>query len=354
MKKVLLVNEGNSGNLGDQLINYSLQRILSDSLTNQYKVHWHSYSFVDNENNTTTEIDERKFTKIDKIKSKIGQTFLYKSIARRKWLEHNKNKIKKLMSSDYDILLIGGGQLLNSSWLYPYLFTKWIKLFKGKKIATIAIGIGKGLNIFDKQIVNKALSECQAITVRDLYSKKIVEEKFNQKCKLIPDPVLLISNFIKTEKNSNYAIILPASFENVYLRYNTKLDEAEYLDVWVKKIEDYLKYHAKIIVSITDIIQDVKVFNQLKTMYSTHHNVEFILPNNAIHLVELIGSSELVYSARMHALIIGLSYNINCEVMEISPKLKDFKKQYIENHNFKIEDTKVEVMSKLEQILVEL
>ena len=58
----------------------------------------------------------------------------------------------------------------------------------------------------------------------------------------------------------------------------------------------------------------------------------------------------------MHALIIGYSYLCNCEVYEVSNKLKTFKKEVIDNKKISIDvlkkliDNQIGIIKKIEHI----
>lgn len=339
MKKILIVNEGVSPNLGDQLINVAIQKILKEEFALDIQIDFHSYS-LSNENIKKRSINESTMLSFSRIKRYVAKSILYRYYARKKWLKLKSNLFSQIRVDDYDILMIGGGQLLNNSWLYPFLFDKWTHLFREKRIITVGIGIGKSFNWLDKILVKKALQRCEIITVRDSHSKNLTTNKFKLSCEVLLDPVFKISDYYKFESKNNTAIILPASYENVYLSHNVFMGADEYLKIWLDRTEEYLKIHNRVIISITDLVQDRKIFDDLKSILGNDSRIDFIIPQDYKHLLKIIGTSNAVFSARMHALIVGYSYGCICEVFPISEKLKIFEKDIIKNKENSIGNVK--------------
>lgn len=333
--KALIINEGSSENIGDQSINFVTHKILEDFGVN---CEWQSYS-------CHVKVEQRKFVEkqLSPLKRKIANNIIFKHYLRIRWWKFNKETLKKYRNSQYDIILIGGGQLLNNSWLYPFLFKKWTDVFQEQFITTIAIGLGTNFNFIDKKLIIKGLANCKIRTVRDYYSKSYIENKFHLESMYIPDPVFKISDYLEVKKAGSQAIVLPVSFEHVFLKYNNPISKSEYLEIWMNKINEYVLQYETVIVSITDMVQDRLIFEDLKKFYLTNKKLKFIIPDGMEHLVSLIGSSAIVYSGRMHALIIGYSYDLKCEVYPVSKKLQTFEREFLSNSSQSITSLKNQI-----------
>lgn len=341
--KVLIINEGNSENLGDQAINFVIHKLFEE---HNIKCDWQSYS-CHQKVETLKKVEKKTYY----LKTKIANTCLFKHYFRLQWWNINNHHFKKYNDCKYDIILIGGGQLLNNSWLYPYLFYKWTTIFKECNLITFAIGLGAKFNFIDKRLLYKGLSNCKLRTVRDFNSKSYIQNQFNIDSLYIPDPVFKISDYIKVEKETNQAIILPVSYNHVYLKHQNKMSEIEYLNIWIKKINEYSSQYDKTIVSITDLVQDRKIHEDLKHHFRLHKNIVFIIPNDLQHLVSLIAASDKLYSGRMHALIIAYSYGVNCEVYPISKKLETFENEVILNKEKDIRFIKCKIEERTKDLL---
>jgi len=129
-KNILVINEGNSDNLGDQAIKKSLEYIIKDCL-NQ------NYNFED--------LSRYKKTnnfyfggKNNLKKSKPNSSKLYKTLVtfllRFIWITRNFYRINKAVKSN-DYAIIGGGQLLLANNIFPFevfIWTIFLKIYNIK------------------------------------------------------------------------------------------------------------------------------------------------------------------------------------------------------------------------------
>lgn len=354
MKKILIINEGDSYNLGDKLINHSVNLLFKNS---KYKVFWQSYSCYPKQEGKLPKFGGIKIANKDFLKDFFKRILPVVILKRIKWYLKNKDTFNKYKKENYDLVIIGGGQLLNNYWLFPFSFFIWTSIFSKTNLITFGIGVGDSFTHLDNLLIKKGLKRCTKIFLRDNDSQVRTLKYFKVESTYIPDPVFKISDFFINEVKKDKAIVLPLSYEHVYLRYNKSnpMSELEYIKFWKDKIEEYSKKNKEVIVSITDLVQDNKIFNQLKELnYSSYIN--FKLPKGDLDLIDIIKTSKNVYSGRMHALIIGYSYLCNCEVYEVSNKLKTFKKEVIDNKKISIDvlkkliDNQIGIIKKIEHI----
>lgn len=345
--KIALINEGKSDNLGDQLINFTIKQLIK-SYSDKVSITNFSYSAITDFKRNHNSSGPAK--KSSGLKRMIGKSTLYKLYARKRWISANKNFFKGISVEKFDLVIVGGGQLLNNSWLYPFLFQTWIRQFRNQRIVIYAIGMGSGFSKMDFNMIRKTLQFCDLIIVRDEYSRKMITEQMKKNAVLSKDPVFAISDYISIPDKFERVVVLPASYENVYLQHNAFIPEEEYFYKWVKIINDYKSKGKEVWVSITDLHQDQKIFHQLKKHFASEKLITFTIPNDAEDLVHIIGSSRTVCSARMHALIIGYSYGCNCDVFPISLKLKTFENEILKGSNLGIVGIKQEIQNSIKQI----
>lgn len=353
MKKALIINEGYSNNLGDQAINKSIKDIFID---NKYEV---NFLFLSNPlinglpkydylNSKSLKV---KKTFFNKLKSYL--LFFYWYIKFGKLIK------QQIQSNNYDIIAIGGGQLIISSGTFSlssfsitlFWFTYLIKKYSNSKLYLISIGSSKKFNFFEKIILSKTLKRFNKIWVRDHFSKNILKTIFKKEVDLIPDIAFYETNNKKTTFKKNIALIGITSYKEVFLRYNSnKISKDVYYDEIYEIIKAYKQIDMTIKLFYTTITDAVESLNFQKYINKKHNiQINICNINNLTDLIIELEKSKHVYSGRMHALILG--YKSNCEVKPylISQKLKSFNQEYIVKSK-NIKSIKKEIINKLTNI----
>lgn len=321
MKKTLIINEGWSDNLGDKAILYSYQKLLQEC---NYTV-----DFMD----FTRKYEEYISSEI--LGSNISLVIIIKNIIpmKIKWFIKNFNKmlISLKNKNSYDIIIIGGGQLINNNKYFSLAMYVWTLIFNKNNIHIIGIGCIDNLSFTNKIFYKKALRRVKSIKLRDKQSIKNFNSIFQLSCNRTIDPVFAISKFYPIKVNLKNSIGI--SFVNYidYKKYNNYTEE-EYINSCLKKI-DYEYTKSKNIVLFYTTSVD-KFFAQ-KIIYHYHNKFNILLTikeiNNLEDLLYSIASFEKVISSRMHVLIIAASYGTKLEVIPFSDKLLGFKKEFIDN-----------------------
>ena len=347
MKRVLVLNEGNSENLGDQLINFCVLSFFSE-----YEVQFQSFTCHLNGNEVNSKLNLGIEQKRNKLLKKIIPNWLKIIVSGISWIQKNKSIFKTIKNNRYDLVVIGGGQLLNSFWLFSLALYKWTSLLRKNNILLFSCGVGniKFFSNISRLLVKKGLRNCKELTIRDLISIQTIKDKFKLDASYLPDPVFSISSIIKGKGKSKNAVILPFSFEDVYAVYNKAgMNKADFLQFWVNKIKIDSEKFETLYVTVTDFIQDKSILDEL-SQFSFSPNVKFVFYKNWKDLVDLISSSIYIYSGRMHALIIGYSYNCKCESFDVSDKLITFRKEVLESSDNNIEFLKNNINTELLRI----
>ncbi|MEI3800145.1 MULTISPECIES: polysaccharide pyruvyl transferase family protein [unclassified Chitinophaga] len=337
MKKALIINEGFSNNLGDQAIRESMTSLLRDSdfstdfayFTNPGMNSMPAYNYLEA---GTGAIAPPALSFAKKAKLKLAGLY---------WIGINYKHIRaKLRKGNYDIVVIGGGQLIESSGKdYPsrfaiamYWWTLLVKKFTRAKIYIIGVGVGTTFNAKEQSLFSKALSKADLIWVRDSYSKASLFEKFGHKAVLTPDIAFYSGkNRIEEENTNRKALVGITSFNEVFAKYNQPgKTNADYYEEWFAVVKGYLDAGLSVelfYTTITDAAETIAFRNYIKLNY--HLELPVAKLSSVNDLKQLYQSASDVYSGRMHALILAMKHQCTVKAYLISQKLKSFHQEYI-------------------------
>lgn len=353
MKKALIINEGYSNNLGDQSINQSITSLFKTKgydtsflyLSNPSLTKLPNYTYLSNVTNKTS---EKSF--LDKIKTYF--VFFY-------WLFLFRKKIINILTEEkFDVVAIGGGQLIISSGNFSlssfsitlFWFSLLIKRYSKAKLLLIAVGVSKNFNIFESFLLSKTLKRVETIWVRDVFSKKILKEKFNIYAKLIPDIAFFDSSKKKKKKKKEeLALVGITSYDEVFLRYNknNKLSKEEYFKELYHIVLKYQKKAFQVKLFYTTITDAKECINfRVFLIEKYNKNIDICKIEDLSSLVSYLDKAKYVYSGRMHALILGLKSKCNVETYLISQKLQSFDEMYV-NKTFSIDQVQKEINQQL-------
>lgn len=351
MKRVLLINAGGAGNLGDEAIRCTLERLLKDAGCD---VDWASFS------------GHRKAKGAVTVRPRRVSAGPWKRLVKRvlpvefRWLLRSWTTfLRYLGENEYDLVLIGGGQLIQSNGALGLAMFIWVYLFKKlhkKKIILIGVGAAYEYTSFDRFLYRKAFNAVDAIYVRDRDSLSVLKNVFGIESKLIPDVAFYISKIYNyPPRKERRAMFCPTSYE-FYKSKRDKpdigLDENEYLQYWEGKMVKYFNDDYQIKLFCTSRQQDLPLAERLKqTLYDKHGiDVELLDISVLEELTEEIAKSEVVVAGRMHALIIGYIYGCKIIPFETSEKIETFENEYLRS-NVCIEDMQNSIVSTIEEIV---
>lgn len=337
MKKALIINEGFSNNLGDQAIRESMTQLLQDSgfsadfayFTNPGMQQLPAYGYLEA---GIGAMAPASLSFARRVKLKLSGIY---------WIAQHYRHISNILKrQDYELVVIGGGQLIESSGKdYPsrfaiaiYWWTRLAKKFTKAKICLIGVGVGTTFNAKETSLFSQALALADLIWVRDTFSQTAIRFKFGHAAVLTPDVAFYHgSNRVETTNGNRRALIGITSYNEVFAKYNepgkTRLD---YYNEWYGVVRKYLQLGLPVVLfytTITDAAESIAFRDYLRQQ----HQLE--LPVAKLHTVsdlqELYESASDVYSGRMHALILAMKYQCNVNAYLISQKLKSFHEEYI-------------------------
>jgi polysaccharide pyruvyl transferase WcaK-like protein len=337
--KILIINEGATHNLGDRMILFCLQQLLKQKYSNA-TLYFQSYSgrpHNPNRQNVSHNVTQKvNFT--NTLKNKLP----LKIIRRCLWVFRNIKDIINHKKQNYDLVVIGGGELLDNYWLFPFVCAVWVFCFKsilGKKTILLGVGYGTGMGYWDKKLLKMALSKVDDIYIRDGSSIKRIYEEYRITCKFIPDVVFSVNKFVAAAPRiTNKVTIFPVAY-HVYQNSSKKPiplieHESAYTDFWVNSVRDWQNKGYDVYLSATDVVQDTAIVAAIGVaLAKIDIKTTTQIPKDTTELAQIISSSSVVFSGRMHALIIGYTYKCTCVVYPVSHKLQTFSEEILNSQN---------------------
>lgn len=323
--KILVINQYNSDNLGDKLLN----RMICNYLNNNF-YEYENAGFAQTVNQDIT--SEIKSDKLYKFKKRIPPLLKY-------FLNYKyKLKIiqKKIDIKSINAVLIGGGQLLKHRTVFLYCLWNWISFAKKNKLPVIIYGVSVDSNItyFEEKIYKKLLKKVNVINVRDIQSqKKLQNMGFN--VNYSPD-IAFSTKDIKANyrKNGEYVLFMP--YDRITAKYS--FGSHDKIEETYKKILKSINKNDKIILTATtssDLIECNKVNDLLK---ENNYNSEIKISKTIDELLDYIINSKYIITGRMHAMIVGLVFNKKIYPINISNKIDVFNKEYLIKPNLNIKE----------------
>lgn len=232
-----------------------------------------------------------------------------------------------------DILLVGGGSLLqdktSSRSLFYYLSILWYAKLHKKKCMLIANGIGpidKGFNrMLTKWIANKVdiitlREKLSAVEVKDLgITKPRVYVTADPVFSLKPEPVDVEAIF----RDENIDTQKPLAA----VLFRTWGHSDEYV-IKMAKVCDYIieQYDMNILLIPMKYPSDIAVLEQI-LQHMNHPGFLLKQKYKALTMIEIIGSTKLVLSMRLHALLYSAIKNIPMIGFVYDPKVEYYLRE---------------------------
>ena len=351
MRKLLLINAGGAGNFGDEAIKCTLERLLKEA---NCDVDW--ASFLGRGKVKGVSVRRRKRVSKDWCK-----TIVRKAVpVELRWLLRTWTTfLKYFRSNEYDLVLIGGGQLIQSNSAFGLAMFIWVYLFKKlhkKRVILIGVGTAERFTPFDRYLFSKSLKLVDGIYVRDRDSLCVLKNVFGVSSKLVPDFAFYISKMYKyLPHKEKRALFCPTSYE-FYRRKRDNPDigpdENEYLQYWEDQMLGYLNDNYRVKLFCTSRQQDLRITEKIKqVLYDKHGiDVEILDINTLEEMTREIAKSQVVVSARMHALIIGYCYRCKVVPFRTSEKIEAFEKEYV-NSSIRLDEVQRRIVSTIKEVV---
>lgn len=344
-KKILVLNQGNTENLGDIAINDTVTKYFNNK---NYIVDF--YPFWDEKL-----VFGNKYEKYPKI---IRWTLWHFEI----FLDffNKKNINKKIKNSCYNAIIIGGGELLSSHYGFNSSLLLWTRVAMRKEIPIYLFGVSGDLEMSKHKLKRymKALKNCSEVFVRDSYTKEICSNYYNVNCTHIPDVVFgyneICNKNIEVKSLRNHLLIVPIEYY-YKIKENMKLPNTKcYYEYLINLIKKHVTKDKMVI--ITSSVLSDNEFSKKFYLYAKDElkdfKIEFKEYTNLEDYIKLIKKSYTVISGRMHALILSVINGSKIVPIPFKNKLVVFEKEYASNKDIKkVEKKVINAFNKLEKLI---
>lgn len=343
MKKVLILNQGYTNNYGDVAINAVISKFLKN---NQYNVDYNCFF-------SEKEILGKNYYKYPKIlKYILWNSKLLMDI-------FNKKNISKILKNkNYNLILIGGGELLSNHNGFNSSMYLWTKIAKNKNIPVIVYGVSGDTDMSTRNLnrYKKALKLVKKIFVRDEYSKCICKDVYDVESICVPDCVfaykkLFDENYF-TDSNNKLIVIVPIFYYKAIKDSLNLKNEKEYINYLKKIIHDQELNNQDILITCTDKCDEdicIKLYNDmLKDNRFKNNKILIEGFTNLDDYIKIIKKARIVISGRMHSMILGKIYGAKILPIKFKKKLEVFDKEYTNNSDIEsIENKAVKGLNKI-------
>ncbi len=324
MRKVLLLNKGWSDNLGDRAIKLCITHLLQEQDCNVTFRDLTSKS-LENYKCEYENVGKSKWERFVKVASILP-------IEIRWTIKNLWSVINHVRRNDF--IVIGGGQLILSNSYFPWSIFVWVLISKllRRKLYFYGVGVGMDFPNYHQTLYKYALKNINQIVLRDPKSVKYLKEYFNIDGKITHDVVFCISDLTKPEvKKSNKVLVGIIDYE-VYLHYNpnSNKDRNAYHQYWLDLIVSY-DLIGKDIELFSTTSKDLEESKQFQVFLSEKGIIASLIQITDLDgLLEAVFNASCVFSGRMHALIIAISYECPRIIpFNVSHKINEFERNYL-------------------------
>lgn len=333
-KTALVIGECNSNNVGDQAIAEAMHLALSER---GYSVKHADYSCgikgAQSINKTNNVIGWRT------LKSKLVR-ILPRWVLGIKWALNNYRIIREVARDEYDLVVIGGGQLILANVNFPIALHLWVYFLakKNENINIISCGVGESFSLIERFLIRKALRYVNRIYLRDARSIENAQRNFGVNAKYCPDIAYYLANSLTVApKNKTFSVTgLSVIDYSVYIHYANEmsvepLSEVDYLQVWKSRVYDLVNEGSSVIlVSTTEA--DQRYSEQIFALINNDIRSRVALYAKASSwkdFVDQISTCKSFISGRMHGLILAHLSGVEPIPYLVSKKVEAFSIEYL-------------------------
>lgn len=315
-KRILIINQQHTSNLGDKAIGEAMCQCFDE-----YHIDFLPYIPTEKTESLENPIAYKKsrFKKlIDKLKLTTVFNDIIYEIKIRKWLR----------GTNYDLAIIGGGELLSGNLEFNSALLIWTKVLKGKNIPMIVAGVSG--SVVSERLGNrykKALNRCNEIYVRDKFTKEILENIYELKCLYCPDFVFGLNSVKEKEKKD---IVTVQIYCYNYVENESKiLSKEEYFEKWYRMIKQNTSVGDEIILSFSDKDDKVSTLEFKEYIWMKHgEKIKLNHTEDLERMIALLAESKKIISGRMHPMILGILCDNEIVPFISKNKIKEFKKEW--------------------------
>lgn len=323
MKKILIISEKYSSNLGDSLIYSIVDSIFSKKyITDSVDLSGRTNFIYGESSNSISNINllNKVYRKIKKFSKQIG--FSLNGNSMRKVKKNFKdNFAKKMNEFNPDCILFAGGQMFIESFFSQIIYV--VKYCKKNQIPVYfnACGCSNKMFLYEKKYIKKILnsSSVKYVSVRDKY--EIVKKYDKRNIVFETFDTALLSNSIIERKCFSKNII------GIGIMYSEFYSYEQQFNFWssiLKKIEG-MKLNYKIFCNGS--IDDYNFINDICKKNKINISRVCSCPRTYKELINIICKFNVILSMRLHSLIIAYSYRIPAVAISWDSKVEEFYKK---------------------------
>ena len=316
MKKVLLINQGHTANLGDILIS----KVMSGFFLEQgFEIETLPYDDVV-QNRFRLPFDKKNI--LPRLIERIPFVMDYANFKRI----NNLVKGKK-----FSFAVIGGGELLASHHGFNSALLMWCRLLEKKNIPVYLYGVSgdTDMSFFYKARYKRALKTCRSISVRDHSTESILRDYYKIKATYYPDVVFSFWHFFKKPQidKKNRVICIPKQLTDRQLRTLGLRNHVDFYDYLINLVQK--SGASNIILTSTEAEDRDAILGFYRyCVNNTHYNIKLIFSPSVEEFINMLAASSCVISCRMHACILGLLNDTDILPVPFKEKLAVFAKEY--------------------------
>lgn len=334
MEKVLIVNQFNSDNLGDKLLN--------DCLIMQLKkegIYSENAGFAQ-----TVKQEVLYVTKRGKIATIMS--FVKRHLpAKIKYYLGYKHRLNETFNgidaNNYSAIILGGGQLLKHNSVFMYCLSAWVEYAKHSNTPIYLYGVGIDYGMTSREILfyKKIISDIDFINVRDHESQKLFQEYFFRNVEISADIAFLYKVKDKGDRKDGI-VVMPYHYKTAKKFFGMDITQEIYykeLRTRIQKLADNQLPSSIIITATTSAdAQEGILFAEYLMKAGLQVSIQQVQTYD--ELIGLLQKTTCLISGRMHAMIMGLLCGCQIYPIEVSNKIREFKNEYLKNE-FNIHQT---------------
>lgn len=336
MKKILVVNQFNSDNLGDKLLN--------DMLCKNLK----KMGFQVSNQGFAQQIEQPLIYKTSKSLKDQMVSMIKKGLpVGLKFKLNYKRKLKRcfrqIQTQTFDALLVGGGQLLKHNSVFIYCLKAWIDKAEQLGIPVIIYGVGVDSSLSRKEIVHykEAIQKARYICCRDIKSANLFKAFFDLDVAVAPDIAFTLNINMRKQKR-NTIMVQPYHYLTAQKHFGTYSNKKEYYISLTRILSEKCRENpdSQIVLTATTSVDAFECEEFRKYLQSTKYkDIKIIQIQQYSDLIDLLCYSNTIITGRMHAMIMGMICGTQVEPILISDKIKDFTNDYLQK------DTDIKLIS---------
>lgn len=285
---------------------------------------------------------------------------LYNMIARMgarelAWKVENRGLFGVLNKVSFDLVLVGGGELVQSNGIFPMALDTWTKLIKRKqpkaKIYLFGVGVTSHFSEKDRKHICQMLKRISGAVVRDQASKVNLFNLYGMEANVIPDVVYSMktpeidANTLEF-KNRSGALYGVTNWGRIK-KYGLYADSLE--TYFQKTLDAILAIEGGADLFYTTRDDYCECLHFLHYAKSRNVKLGIVEYCDLESLFKLLESKSFVYSPRMHGCILADLCGCKTEPILISPKMESYKDSYQKPLDF--DGMRARIILELKQIL---